>query len=391
MKKKLKKVIVKLNLIKIISLPLFFFRIFKINNKKIVYVNFTGKGFGDNPKYIYEEINKRNNEYIHTWLINKNNVKKDEFPDNIKLVNIYSLRALFELATAKVWINNSRFDQYVVKRKEQLYIQTWHGGLALKKIEFDAEDKLSDYYKKVMLNDNKMIDAILSNSEFCTEMYKRGFKYNGNIMLSGSPRNDALINNLELNKSKVRKKFNISSKTKILLYAPTFRNNYDKNPYDINFNNLIKKIQLVGEDWKVFIKLHPRLQGSNISKKFDSKYINVTDYPDIQELICACDLLVTDYSSTMFEAMIIDKPVLLYANDIESYLDERGMYFSFDELPFELCKNNNEISLLNKNFFSNIESNYKIFKEKIGLHEKGDASKIVVDYIEKVIDDGKNE
>ena len=193
---------------------------------------------------------------------------------NTRLLNLFSIKSFFELATAKVWINNSRFDQFVIKRRGQFYIQTWHGGLALKKIEYDAEDKMSEYYKKVMKNDNNMIDIMLSNSKFCTEMYRRGFRYNGNIMEIGSPRNDILINkNIEIENS-IYKKYKINRKEKILLYAPTFRNKYDKNPYDIDFD-LLEKLLLkkTGNEWKILIKLHPRISDATKYIKNIKKFL----------------------------------------------------------------------------------------------------------------------
>lgn len=350
-----------------------------------------GKGYGDNPKYILEYLNQQKQKIDFVWLTsNSNNTK---FPKNIRTVKIFSIKSFFELATAKVWINNSRFDQFVIKRKEQFYIQTWHGGLALKKIEYDAEEKMSEYYKKVMKNDNKMIDIMLSNSKFCTEMYRRGFKYNGNILEVGSPRNDILINkNIEI-KNNICEKYKINKKEKILLYAPTFRKKYDKNPYDIDFD-LLKKTLLkkTGYKWNILIKLHPRISDATRYINNIENYIDVTGYSDMQELISSCDMLITDYSSTMFETMITNKPVILYANDIENYMNERGMYFKFKELPFPLTRNNYELEqCIKKVDFNDITKKYNDFKEKIGLNESGEASKIIGDKIIEILKGEKNE
>lgn len=386
MKKFFKKIIVKFNLIKILSIFFYIFKIFPISKKKIVFINFSGKGYGDNPKYIYDYINMKNKDLDYVWLVA--DLKDENFPLNIRKVKMFSIKSFFELATAQIWINNSRFDQFVIKRKKQYYIQTWHGGLALKKIEYDAENKLSNYYKKVMKNDNRMINLMLSNSKFCTNMYRNGFKYKGNILEVGSPRNDILINKKIKFKEGICKKYEIDFKDKIILYAPTFRRSYENNPYDINLDllrdELIKK---TGKKWNVLIKLHPRISDASKYIKNINEYTDVTLYNDIQELICSSDLVITDYSSTMFESMIAKKPVILYANDIKNYKEERGIYFKFEELPFPLVKNNEELKkCIEKIDFNNILKKYENFKNKVGLKETGQASKIIGDKILNIIE-----
>ena len=390
MKEIIKKMVVKLNIVNFLSIFLYIFRIYPIKNNRILFENFTGKGYGDSPKYIAEKLMESDNNYELYWVI-KNDFKF-KFPKNIKTIKLYSLKYFYIMATAKIWVNNSRFDQYVVKRKKQIYIQTWHGGLALKKIEYDAEQKLSDYYKKVMKKDNKNIDYLISNSNFCTEMYKNGFKYDGIIKEYGTPRNDCLINDKERLSQKAKKYYNINDNTKILLYAPTFRNNYKDNPYDIDFANLKRELELTTKNkWLIIVKLHPRINNSNLLIKDSENILDATKYADIQELICACNILLTDYSSTMFEAMIAKKPVIIYAKDIENYNEERGCYFTFDELPFPLAKNNNElIEIIKNNNYLKVENNYNKFAKKVGLKENGDASEKVCNLINKCIN-GEND
>ena len=311
----IKKIIVRLNLLKIISLVLYIFRIFPIKKNKVCFINFSGKGYGDNPKYITEEILKENEDIEIVWFVKNIEKVKKEFPSRIRLVKIFSLRYLYELATAKVWVNNSRFDQFVIKRKGQYYIQTWHGGLALKKIEYDASDKMSEYYHKVMKNDNNLMDVMISNSKFCTEVYRRAFRFKGDIKEYGTPRNDFLLQKHDDTITKIRNFFDIKEDNKILLYAPTFRDKYLKNPYDIDFERVKKELEdKTKQKWKIIVKLHPRIENPEDLIKFNDDIINATKYPDVQELIYSCDLLITDYSSTMFESLIAKKSVILYEN-----------------------------------------------------------------------------
>lgn len=379
----IKKIIVKLNIVNILSIPLYIFRIFPIKNNRILFENFTGKGYADSPKSIAENLINSNDDYELYWVIKDNKFKK-EFPSKIKAIKLYSLKYFYIMATAKVWVSNSRFDQYVIKRKQQFYIQTWHGGLGMKKIEYDAEDKLSEYYKKVMKKDNKNMNLMVSNSDFCTELYRRSFRYTGDILEVGTPRNDVLINNKEELSKKARKLLNIDKDINILLYAPTFRLDYSKNPYDINFEKLKRVLEnKTKNEWIILVKLHPRINNSDeLLGKYKNYITDVTNYSDIQELICACDMLITDYSSTEMEAMIADKPVVIYANDVKDYIDERGFSLGFDEIPFKLTENNDELTnYIEKVNFDDIKKEYSIFMKKVGLKETGKATSSVCDVI----------
>lgn len=388
--KRIKELLLKLTK-ETIKLLFYIFRIFKIDEKKIICNNFDGKGYGDSPKYIVEELLKNNHDFKIVWVVKS---MKLDMPSNIKQIKIYSIKWIYELATSKFWINNGRFPYYVRKRKKQYYIQTWHGGLALKKIEYDAEENITDTYKKMMINDNRMIDLMISNSDFCTKMYRTAFKYNGEIIQIGTPRNDVLINERDNIREKIRKKLNIKNNEKILLYAPTFREDYSNKPYDINFDILKECLEeKTNYEWKIFIKLHPKIKEPKKYIKIDKDLKNVSDYSDMQELICACDLLITDYSSTMFEALIADKPVILYMKDIEKYANERGYYFQFDKLPFKISRNNKELlSIINNNSFDALKKEYENFCTNVGLNESGNASNCIVKIITNSIDEGeKNE
>lgn len=370
----------------ILSLPFYIFRLFPINKNKIICSNFYGKGYGDSQRYIIDELLKRNNKkYDIVWVIQNENITG--FPKEVRTVKINSLKYIYELVTAKVWIFNTRKNIIVKKRKNQFYIQTWHGGIALKKIEKDAIDKLDKNYINQAKEDSKDIDLLVSNGKFCTDMYKRAFWYDKEIIECGLPRNDILVNGDRQKIKKIVKDFfGIKDNENIILYAPTFRNEYINNPYDIDFNNVIKVLkQITNEDWKVLIRLHPGQKNPEKYVKFSENIINAFKYKDIQELILSSNILITDYSSTMFEAMIANIIVVLYANDIDNYRNERGMYFEFEELPFKLTRNNKELlEVLSNIDFSKIQNNYKNFKDRIGLIENGNASGKICDIIEKL-------
>ena len=155
----------------------------------------------------------------------ENDNLKQSLPKYVKPVKKDSLKYFYTVCTSKVWIDNRRPIIELTKRKKQFYIQTWHGGIALKKIEGDAENKLPKRYIKCAKKDSKAIDLMVSNSSFCTQMYRRAFWYNGRIEEYGTPRNDILMNekNHKGIKEKVHKNLKIKNKYNLIMYAPTFR------------------------------------------------------------------------------------------------------------------------------------------------------------------------
>ena len=381
---KFKLIIANSFIIKILAIPIFFFRIFRIKNYRVLCSNFVGKGYGDSPKYISEELAKDNN-YEIIWICKNIN---DRFPSYVKPVKIYSLKYFYYIATSKFWIFNTRIPVYYVKRKKQVYIQTWHGCLAFKKIEFDVEDKLDNNYVKNAVRDTNYTNLMVSNSSFCNDLYRRAFRYSGEIICNGTPRNDLLVNRTDLSiRSKVCNVLHISKNNKIILYAPTFRAHYDKNPYDINFDDVIKVLNKKYHDtYSVIIRMHPGIKNPDSLISNYNNYINANNYDDIQELILACDLLITDYSSTMFEAMIANKPVIIYANDIENYNKDRGSYFDINDLPFPISYNNKDLcKLLLNTKMEDICNGYDSFKESIGLKESGKSSISIKEYMDERI------
>lgn len=345
-----------------------------IKNNKIVISNFYGKGYGDNPKYLVEELLKYNNLDI-VWLV-KN--KKDlSIPSNIRQVKIFSIQSVYELLTAKVWIDNCRkyFFYNIFKKKETLYIQTWHGGVGLKKVEEAVQNNLSKSYVLSAKHDSKMVNYFLSGSNWMTENIKSNFWYNGNILQYGLPRNDMFFKNTNF-KEKICKIYRISTDKKVLLFAPTFRKNNTCSKF-MNFEVLINLLNnKFNDNWVIFLRLHPNIR--DVKLNLPNNVINVSFYEDSQELLCAADILITDYSSIMFDMMLLEKPVFIYATDIDIYANDRNFEFQFNELPFLYAETDSEL-IKNIGIFKTEIYKYKLekFKKRIGLTETGQASKII--------------
>ena len=307
-------------------------------------------------------------------------------PPNIHYTKINSINYLYHLSTAKVWINNSRFVYGTRKRKKQYYSQTWHSSLRLKKIEKDAEESLNPQYIKTCKADSKMINLIISGCEFSTNIYRNSFWYDGEILNCGTPRCDIFFNTQKMTsiKENLCNKYNIDSSKKIVLYAPTFRKNLNENDTYINCEKLL---YFLHDQYNLLIRFHPI---SNYSID-NEKIINVTDYPDMQELISICDFLITDYSGCCFDMLIKGGPCILFTKDKKEYFKkERNLYFSLEQLPFPQAEDEKELANLLENF---PHEEYMIdclkFKNRIQLFETGNASKIVAEVVERECNDEK--
>ncbi|MEI3394968.1 MAG: CDP-glycerol glycerophosphotransferase family protein [Clostridia bacterium] len=374
--------------IKLIFAKIFYLDIFKIQNNKIVFDNFLGKGYGCNPKYIAEEIIKEQLDYELVWLVKD---IKSEMPQQIRKVKYGSIRALYELATAKVWIDNVRNYKGIDKKEQQFYIQTWHGSIGLKKVEKAVEDKLDPQYILQAKNDGKITNLMITNNMSQYEEFKQTYWYNGEVQCCGLPREDVLYKNNKNITEKVYKYFNIESNRKIVLYAPTFRNESNGNVYMSQYEECCKALnKKFSSDYIMLVKMHPNVIMDSSFVKYNKNIKNATMYPDIQELISVADVVITDYSSVAFEAGIVNKKVFLIAKDFEEYIKkERQFKFDLNDIPFKIAKTESElIENINKFSYDEYKQRLKVFYDKIGFKYNDNAAEYIVKRIKNEIESG---
>ena len=369
----------------IFSLIYRLFFIFPIGKKKIVFSNFYGMGYGDSPRFIADELRKIDKIKIY-WIVDTK--FHDSFPDNIILLKKNTIKCAFVLATAKVWVDNCRKQIWVKKRKKQYYVQTWHGGTWFKKAEKDAEYLLKPKYVKIAIHDSMMTDVVLSSSKWNSQIIKSSFWYGGTILETGLPRSDTFFRNTSISKNQVKKCYGINDESKLVLYAPTFRDNGDIDCYDLRFEELLDKLNSIWRgNWRILVRLHPNVADKIGKIKFSERILNGNIYPDINELIVAADFVITDYSSCMFDAMLSRKRVVIYASDYDNFVYERGgFYFDIDSLPFNRAKDNEQLYEIITNFDdSKYYKEIETFIKKMGYFEDGRASKRVASHILSVM------
>lgn len=361
----------------------------KVEKGKVMCWAYNFKQYGCNPRYLTEYLLEHNPEFDIYWVFRKK-VDISGIDKRIKCVRFRSLEYYKLVNTAEFFITNARTDPYRIywhKRPEQKYLMLWHGGVALKKIEKDAEDKLGYAYVRKAKTDSWVCDLMVSGCRFQTSLLKEKFWYSGEILEKGIPRCDIFFDKERHQdlRRKVREHYSIPAGHKIVLYAPTFRVDRSIEPYRIRWNRVIPELvkALDAEGVTVLVRLHP-----NLLDKVDTSplvcYENVVDatrYHDMQELLCISDMLITDYSSSMFDISMLSSPCLLYATDKEKY--DRGYYFRFDEMPFPLAQNEDELLLIIQQFDRNrYEADVKeFFDKKIGLFENGTSSRSISEWM----------
>ncbi len=355
-------------------------RLLPLQRNKVVFSSFGGKGFGDNPKAVAQALMESGEDLDLVWLTRN---PSDPMPKGIRTVPFGTPQAVKELSTAKVWVDNSRGGAHF-KKDGQYYLQTWH-GFALKCIEKAAQDQLPESYVNQCRKDSSFIDLIVSNSDFMTHVYREDFWYNGEIALYGSPRNDIFFRKNSDIPSAVRRFFNLPQEQKLLLYAPTFRADDSLDCYALDAEAALNACRSrFGGSWTALIRLHPNVAKQSVGLfPYDGvRIVDATAYADMQELLAAVDLLITDYSSSMFDYSLREKPCLQFALDMEDYKQDRNFYFPIDQLPFPLAQSNDELVRQIENYDESAQQkNWDYFKREKGIIEDGNASKRCAQWI----------
>lgn len=379
-------------------LMLHFFWLCPIKKNKIVATAARGRKYADNPRFIVEELLERNLGLDIVWL--KLRDAKFQVPQGIRLVlnNKNFFRLPYEYATAHVIIESAHFPLWLKKRKGQIVIQTWHGGLGVKKIEYDANNyNVSKIYALEIGNTVDIADVFISNSAHLSKIYRRAFKYSGPIYNCGYPKNDVLFSSKDEFRKRIRERLGLRDDVSIVTYAPTFREyffhygswNIDMSVYDLDYERLARAFESkFCSKCVVLVKMHPNNQGYvDLSKVLNDHVFDVTDYNNMQEIILASDYFISDYSSCIFDAAMTGIPCFTFATDFDKYKsDERGVYYEMDELPFPYASNNDELEH-NILHFNEIEYHNKwlSFSKEVELNETGHATKDIVDKIGDIL------
>lgn len=315
-----------------------------IDSKKVVFSSFNGKTYSDNPRAISEKLHEMDSSLDIVWMFNDPEERKEFVPPYVRSVKLTRFSQLKEHATAGVWVDNFTKPLHFHKNKKQLYIQTWHGDRGFKKVLHDSTFVSHDYE----LLESSICDIMISASDFCDNVYRSAFRFKGEILKVGSPRNDRLVNGESVIYKKIRELYGISEDAKILLYAPTLRRASTSNGVlqDASQINLGRGLDILNacsnENWVCFVRAHVSVSGLS-GVPDDKRFIDVSKYEDMADILLATDLLITDYSSSAGDFILQKRPVILYQNDRKEYVEkDRTFYFELDDCPYHMVENQEE-------------------------------------------------
>ncbi|MDF9749120.1 CDP-glycerol:glycerophosphate glycerophosphotransferase [Arthrobacter sp. ES3-54] len=298
----------------------------------VLFMCFGGRRATDSPRRLLEEFQRRGSKWPMYWAVADYSVP---VPGGTEPVLIGS-RLWYRLLTeSRILINNNNFPFYFRKREGQVYIQTWH-GTPLKKLGNDvARTSFSLSYWNLMWREAEYWDALLAQNEYAAGVLAECFGFEGRVVVEGYPRNDSLTpERMEQNRAAIRTKLGIPDGKTAILYAPTWRDdakNASRQYEMVTYLDFEKAQMQLGSDYVLLLRGHHNIasQRQTAANKF---VIDVTEYPEVNDLYTAADILVNDYSSVMFDFCVTGKPIIFLTPDIKQYRDStRGFYFDLEE------------------------------------------------------------
>lgn len=388
MKQLVKKIIIKIYRVLTYLVP--------VHRKIVIFQSSNGKNYTGNPKYIYEEFVKQglDQKYKCIWFLLDTNI---QIPGKCKKIRCNYLKFFYYLMRGKVWVFDSRQPKFFKKKKNVLFIQTWHGtplkklGLDMDKLNMGGNQDIAAYHENFRIACRDW-DYLVSQNQFSTDIFKSCFAFKDRPMLEiGYPRNDVLFEkNNEKDIRILKKKLGLPLDKKIILYAPTWRDNafYEKGEYkftsEMDFDKLKDEIS---NEYCMIVKYH-YLVSENIDwSPYEGFIYTFDETKDIAWLYLVSDMLITDYSSVMFDYSLLNRPMFFFAYDLEEYKNNlRGFYFDFvNEIPGPISTDTDTLIQDIKNYDENQwEEKYQKYHEKFNGVDDGTASKQIVDLIVKL-------
>lgn len=361
-----------------------------IDEKMILFECFFGRNYSDSPKYIYEYISEHYpGEYKCIWVLNR----KEKLPYRSKQIKRFSLRYYYYMAKSKYFVYNVRQPKSFIKREGAVFLETWH-GTPLKRLVFDQVEVTgaSPLYKEQVYKQSRSWDYLIAPNKFSSDIFRSCFMFDKEMLETGYPRNDILhLPQAEKQQkvSEIKKSLGIPENKKVILYAPTWRDDefYDKGQYRFTLQLDLKKMQeTLGDEYVVVLRTHYFIVNVLDLSEYEGFVYNASTYNDIAHLYLIADLMITDYSSVFFDYANLKRPILFFMYDIEKYRDAlRGFYIDVhEELPGPILMTSDEvISSIQKlpEIEAEYEQKYEVFYDKYCGWENGTSTKQVVETV----------
>ena len=311
--------------------------------------------------------------------------------EHTKVVQRLSPAYYYYLARSKYWVNNQSFPHYVTRRPEGVYVQTWH-GTPLKRMLHDLETihgRDGGYVGRASAAARQW-SLLVSPSPYATQTIRSAFRYEGSVLEQGYPRNDVFYReDRDAVGARVRRRLGIPADKRVVLYAPTFRDDQavaNRFAFTLPFD-LARFHEALGEDVVLLLRMHVLVKRDlKIPEEYAATVLDVSGYPEIQELYLASDVLVTDYSSVFFDFAALRRPMVFFAYDLESYRDNlRGFYLDYEtDLPGPVVTSEDALydALLSlERVQKEFSGRYDAFLERFSPMDDGHAAERVVDHV----------
>lgn len=362
----------------------------KLKKNLVVFESFLGRNYSDSPRAVFEYLSKHYpGKYDCIWILNR----REKLPYPAKRVKRFTVSYFYYLARAGYFVFNGRQPKYFIKRKGSVFLETWH-GTPLKKLVFDMGEVTSaaPLYKRDVYIQSRSWDYLIAPNAFSDEIFRRCFQYEGHMLRTGYPRNDILHmeeSGTRALVSEIKAEFGIPENKKVILYAPTWRDDefYGAGQYKFTLQlDLARMRQELANEFVLLLRTHYFIVDSFDLDAYKGFAYDGSRYGDISRLYLISDILITDYSSVFFDFANLRRPMLFFTYDLDKYRSVlRGFYMNVEEeLPGPLLFTTEQIIEAVRNL-SDVKEKYRekyeIFYEKYCAWEDGNATKRVVEKV----------
>ncbi|MCW2804888.1 MAG: tagF 3 [Propionibacteriaceae bacterium] len=351
----------------------------------VLFESFNGKSSGDSVLALFEELRSRNTGLEFFWTVADYTLP---IPAGATPLLIHSRAWMEVLSSARYLVNNNNFPFYFRKKPHQTYVQTWH-GTPLKRIGNDVPSaNLSLSYRELMKRESGYWDYLLAQNSFAAVTMAKAFDYHGAVVNTGYPRNDSLLGAAaRRRRAATRRQLGIEGNANVVLYAPTWRDNVvtkDRRYGFVNYLDFDVASSRLPSGTRFLLRGHANTTAN--AAALPASVIDVSSHPDINDLMLAADMLVTDYSSVMFDFAVTGKPIFFLTPDLELYRDTtRGFYLDFETMaPGPLCRTTEELVTAMRDlpkYEREYQDRYAKFIATFAANDDGSASKRVADRI----------